>query len=308
MTTATGPSLTERARGAMLGLAACDALGTTLEFTGPLDPFTPQVTQIVGGGPFKLPPGGWTDDTSMALCLGQSLVALGGCDPRDQIERYVRWWRDGENSITGHCFDIGNTTVAALRRFVATGEPLAGDPRADAAGNGSLMRLAPVALAAASEEQAVEWAGLQSRTTHAAPVAVDSCRFYARLIWRALRGAPKAALLDPAAADGLELVPDVDAVARGSYREKAPPAIRGTGYVVDALEAALWAFHVGDTFEAGALLAVNLGEDSDTTGAIFGQIAGAHYGLDAIPAAWRRAVLWSDQILKLADDLVAMRP
>lgn len=307
MTASPTPALADRARGALLGLAAGDALGTTLEFTGPLDPFAPRVTAIVGGGPFGLPPGGWTDDTSMALCLAQSLVATGRCDPRDQIERYIRWWRHGENSVTGRCFDIGNATRAALARYGQTGDPLAGDPSPSAAGNGSLMRLAPVALVAASEAQAVEWAALQSRTTHAARECVDACRFYARLIWRALAGAPKAALLDPAAGDDLDLAPAVAAVARGSYARKAPPEIRGTGYVVEALEAALWAFHAGASFEEGAVLAVNLGQDADTTGAIYGQLAGAHYGLAGIPAAWRQTVLWSDQILALADALLAVR-
>lgn len=294
---------TDRHRGALLGLAAGDALGTTLEFSGPLDPFRPQVTTIVGGGPFGLPPGGWTDDTSMALCLGQSLVASGGFDARDQIERYVRWWQQGENSVTGRCFDIGNATRSALQRYRETGAPLAGDPSPNAAGNGSLMRLAPVALAASSEDQAIEWAGLQSRVTHAAREAVDACRLYARLLFRALAGAEKPALLDPALADGLSLAPAVDAVARGSYRRAMPPAIKGSGYVVHALEAALWAFDQSSTFEAGAILAVNLGQDADTTGAIYGQLAGAHYGLAGIPAAWRDTVLWHEQIIALADQL-----
>ncbi|NNJ13561.1 ADP-ribosylglycohydrolase family protein [Chloroflexales bacterium ZM16-3] len=296
----------DRHRGALLGLAAGDALGTTLEFTGPLNPFTPQVTSIVGGGPFSLPAGSWTDDTSMALCLSQSLVAVGGFDAKDQIERYVRWWQRGENSVTGSCFDIGNATSAALQRYTRTGDPFAGDPSPSAAGNGSLMRLAPVALAAGSEGEAVEWAGLQSRVTHAAPEAVDACRFYARLLHRALAGDDKAALLDPSMADGLDLAPAVDAVARGSYQRTMPPEIKGTGYVVRALEAALWAFRQGDSFESGAILAVNLGQDADTTGAIYGQIAGAHYGMQSIPDTWRDTVLWSEQIIALADDLAAL--
>jgi ADP-ribosyl-[dinitrogen reductase] hydrolase len=301
------PSLNERAEGALLGLAAGDALGTTLEFSGPLDPFTPRVTHMVGGGPFGLPPGAWTDDTSMALCLGQSLVAVGGCDPRDQIERYVRWWQHGENSVTGRCFDIGNATSSALQRYQQTGEPFAGDPSPSAAGNGSLMRLVPVAIAAASEEQAIAWAATQSRTTHAAITTVDACRFYARLLWRALDGAPRAALLDPTAGDDLDLAPAIAAVARGSYAQKRPPEIRGTGYVVDALEAALWAFYCSDSFTAGAILAVNLGQDADTTGAIYGQLAGAHYGLAGIPLDWQQTVLWAEQLLALADALVAVR-
>lgn len=300
-------SLQERARGAFVGLAAGDALGTTLEFTGPLDPFTPQVTQIVGGGPFGLPAGAWTDDTSMALCLAQSLVAQRDCDPHDQIERYVRWWHKGENSVTGRCFDIGNATRAALQRYLNTGEPLAGDPSPNTAGNGSLMRLAPVALAATDEDQAEAWAALQSRTTHAAADAVDACRVYARMLWRALAGQAREAILDPALATNLTLTPKVAAVATGSYTRNAPPVIKGTGYVVDALEAALWAFWSSTTFANGAILAVNLGQDSDTTGAIYGQIAGAFYGIAGIPADWRTTVFWADQIEQLADELVAVR-
>jgi ADP-ribosylglycohydrolase len=300
------PTIIDRARGALLGLAAGDALGTTLEFTGPLDPFAPQVTDIVGGGPFGLPAGGWTDDTSLALCLGQSLLAAGGFDARGQIESYVRWWKQGENSVTGACFDIGDTTRAALQRYLETGEPFAGNPDPAASGNGSLMRLAPAALAAGSEAEAVAWGGLQSRVTHATINAVDSCRFYARLIWRALHGAAREELLDPGLGDGLGLAAPVARVAGGSYLTAMPPEIKGTGYVVDALEAALWAFARSEDFAAGAILAVNLGQDSDTTGAIYGQLAGAHYGAEAIPARWRQALLWAEQIAALADDLAAM--
>ncbi|EFO79670.1 ADP-ribosylation/Crystallin J1 [Oscillochloris trichoides DG-6] len=296
----------DRHRGALLGLAIGDALGTTLEFTGPLDPFTPQVTQIVGGGPFNLPAGCWTDDTSMALCLGQSLVAVGDFDPRDQIERYVRWWRDGENSATGRCFDIGNATRAALQTYQMTNHPYAGNPSPNAAGNGSLMRMVPVVLAAANEAEAISWAGLQSRVTHAAPAAVDACRFYARLIWRALNGASKADLFDTSLGNDLALEAGVAKVARGSYQHAMPPAIQGTGFVTAALEAALWAFYHSRDFASGAILAVNLGQDSDTTGAIYGQIAGAFYGLAGIPQEWRAILLRADEMIALADDLAAL--
>ena len=134
----------ERYRGCLLGLAVGDALGTTLEFCRP-GSFTP-ITDMVGGGPFRLKPGQWTDDTSMALCLASSLTERGGFDARDQMERYVRWWREGYWSSTGRCFDIGNTTSAALSRFQKTGDPFAGSTDPHAAGNGSLMRLAPVPL------------------------------------------------------------------------------------------------------------------------------------------------------------------
>ena len=111
----THPTFLDRARGALLGLAVGDALGTTLEFSR--RDAQPLHTEMTGGGPFRLAPGVWTDDTAMALCLADSLVAQGDLDPADLMDRFVRWWRLGENSATGHCFDIGVTTAKALRRY-----------------------------------------------------------------------------------------------------------------------------------------------------------------------------------------------
>lgn len=166
-------SLGSRYRGCVLGLAAGDAVDTTLEFTQ-LGAFTP-ITDLVGGGPFKLRAGQWTDDTSMALCLATSLVETQKFDAADQMHRYVRWWREGYFSSTGECFDIGNTTRAALQKFEVTGEPLAGSEDPNTAGNGSLMRLAPVPLAFRKQpELAVQYAAESSRTTHGAPQAVDA--------------------------------------------------------------------------------------------------------------------------------------
>ena len=125
-------------------LAAGDAVGTTLEFAA-RESVVP-IDDMVGGGPFNLQPGEWTDDTSMALCLATSLVACGGFNPRDQMERYVRWMDEGYYSSTGECFDIGVTTSTALHRFERTGEPYSGSTDPHAAGNGSIMRLAPVPM------------------------------------------------------------------------------------------------------------------------------------------------------------------
>lgn len=134
-----------RYRGVLLGLATGDALGTTLEFKPP-STFAP-ITDMVGGGPFGLAPGQWTDDTSMALCLAESLVDCQGFNPRDQMDRYVRWWREGYRSSTGTCFDIGGTVRSALHRYHDTGEPYSGSDDPHSAGNGSLMRLGPIHLA-----------------------------------------------------------------------------------------------------------------------------------------------------------------
>jgi ADP-ribosylglycohydrolase len=249
----------------------------------------------------------------MALCLAESLVTCRGFDPADQMQRYVRWYREGYLSSTGRCFDIGNTVSAALRRFERDGNPFAGDTHPRTAGNGSLMRLAPVPLAFASRpKEAVGLAGDMSRTTHGAAEAVDACRYYAGLMVGALQGEAKEVLLgpryspDPGLWDTEPLVARIDAIATGSFKLRHPPEIRGRGYVVDALEAALWAFWGTDSFAAGALAAVNLGDDADTSGAIYGQLAGAYYGLDGIPDRWRRAIALPEQILTLADGLLSL--
>jgi ADP-ribosyl-[dinitrogen reductase] hydrolase len=298
----------DRYRGAILGLAAGDALGTTLEFKRP-GTFEP-ITDMVGGGPFRLRPGEWTDDTSMALCLAESLIECEGFGPIDQLRRYVRWYREGHNSSTGHCFDIGNTVRTALHRFEHTGEPWCGSTDPDTAGNGSVMRLAPVPLFYAQDPvRAVAEAADSSRTTHGAPEAVDACRYLAALIVGAVEGRSKGDLLQPhfAPAPGLwngqPLVPAIAEIAAGSFRDREPPEIAGTGYVVRSLEAALWAFARSTTFEDGALLAVNLGDDADTTGAVYGQLAGAFYGVEAIPTRWRSALLLRERLEAYADDL-----
>ncbi len=186
----------ERYRGAMLGLAVGDALGTTLEFSPP-GSFAP-IDDIIGGGPFQLAPGAWTDDTSMALCLAESLIECGGFDAADQMRRYVRWYREGHMSSTGRCFDIGNTTRAALQRFEDTGNPWCGSKDPRTAGNGSIMRLAPVVLAFAPlPSEAVAMAARSSHTTHGARDAVDGCRYLAALLLGALGGASKEDLLGP---------------------------------------------------------------------------------------------------------------
>jgi ADP-ribosyl-[dinitrogen reductase] hydrolase len=299
----------DRYVGAVLGLAAGDALGTTLEFRPP-GSFTP-ITDMVGGGPFGLAPGQWTDDTSMALCLGESLLECGGFDAADQMRRYLRWWREGHWSSTGACFDIGNTVRSALERFRRTGDPYSGPTGEHTAGNGSLMRLAPVALYFARDPAlAVRMAGESSLTTHGAPAAIDACRYFAALLTGALAGATKEELLGAAYAPvaGLwerePLHHAVRSVSEGSFRTKVPPRIRGTGYVVDSLEAALWAFATTDDFRTGALAAVNLGDDADTTGAVYGQLAGAYYGASAIPEEWKARLTRRAEIETMAERLL----
>lgn len=301
----------ERFRGALLGLAAGDAVGTTLEFERP-GSFTP-ITDMVGGGPFRLRPGEWTDDTSMALCLAESLVECGGFDAADQMRRYLRWRDEGHLSSNGRCFDIGNTVSSALDHFERTGEPLAGATHERSAANGSMMRLAPVPLAfARTPAAAIEAAGMSSRTTHALPVCIDACRYLGGLIVGALDGVSREDLLAPMYAPVTDawkeqpLAPAISRIAACSFHGKSAAQVRGTGYVVDSLEAALWALATGADFREGCLLAANLGDDADTTAAIYGQLAGAHHGIGGdrgIPVDWIARLARRDLIEDLADRL-----
>lgn len=270
----------DRALGALLGLAIGDALGTTLEFSA--RDSKAAITGMVGGGPFHLAPGEWTDDTSMAICLAESLIAHGGLDESDLMERFVRWWRDGENSVNGFCFDIGTTTRSALERYRRDKNPIAGSTNSNSAGNGSLMRLAPVALLWVRNPQAAMHAARrQSATTHRAPAALEACSYFAGLLVEGITSGDKSAVLAPRSANE----PAVRAVALGSWNRDRD-TIRSSGYVIDTLEAALWSVSRAQSFAEAVLLAVNLGDDADTVAAVTGQLAGAIWGRPGIPRAW----------------------
>jgi ADP-ribosyl-[dinitrogen reductase] hydrolase len=292
--------LRSRYLGCLLGLACGDAVGTTVEFEARGS--FPPVTDMTGGGPFGLAAGQWTDDTSMALCLAESLLACNGFDAGDQMTRYVRWWEEGYLSSTGRCFDIGGTTGSALERFRRSGEPYSGSTDPNSAGNGSLMRLAPVVLFYfPALEDVIEYSALSSRTTHAAPQAVECCQLFASILARALSGEPKAHVLAP---EGFSpQSPKVAAIARGDYLRKSRDQVSGLGYCVASLEAALWCFHGTASFAAAVLEAANLGYDADTTAAITGQLAGTYYGVEAIPEGWLERLHMRAEIERLAERL-----
>jgi ADP-ribosylglycohydrolase len=251
----------DRYRGALLGLAIGDALGTTLEFKPP-GTFAP-ITDIVSAGPFNLKPSEWTDDTSMALCHAESLIERCGFDAKDQMDRYCRWHEEG----------------SLLRERSKTGRSLC---RAES-----------------------------SRTTHGTKTAIDACRYSTGLILGALQNREKAELLTPYFNPINEtsfwneqlLAPEIAAIAAGSFKSKEPLKIKGSEYVVESLEAALWAFYRSESFREGALLAVNPGDDADTTSAIYGQLAGAFYGVEALPTTWKATLAKRDSVIDFTDRL-----
>lgn len=277
-----------RKRGALYGLAIGDALGAPVEFKQ--QGTFPPVTCYRSGGPHSLAPGQWTDDTSMALALADS-IGKTGWNLDDQMRRYIEWWQEGKYAVNGWCFDIGGTTRDSLSHYMENKDvATASDPSEGASGNGSIMRLAPVAIkySDVSLRELSTIAEDSSRTTHASDQCRSACRYMAAMLVALINGAEKEEVLDPnwSVVEELNAISPLNSrileVAYGSYRNKNE-TIRGSGWVVESLEAALWSFYNTSSFEEAVLKAVNLGNDADTTGAVCGQIAGAYYGVLNIP-------------------------
>jgi len=290
-----------RFRGCLLGLACGDAVGTAVEFRrrGSF----PLLTDMIGGGYFELKPGEWTDDTSMALCLATSLTELNRFDPADHMRRYWKWVDEGYLSSNGRCFDVGNTVYDALERFRQTGEPFSGSTDPQSAGNGCIMRLAPVPMFVHPDRAAaIAMSADSARTTHGAAECVESCRLFGAILFRALSGASKDEILFARGVTDLSC-PNVQAIADGGYRSKTEDQVEGSGYVVRSLEAALWCFWQTADFKEAILRAANLGNDADTTAAVCGQVAGAYYGDAGIPKSWLDRLALGDEIRSLADRL-----
>jgi len=306
----------DRKRGCLYGLAVGDALGAAVEFKRP-GTFEP-VAGYRGGGPHGLDVGQWTDDTSMALALADSMASV-GWDLNDQARRYVAWWRDGEYSVNGRCFDIGNTVASALYQFETQGDAwTAASSAPNSSGNGSIMRLAPVPIRFLGSSLTVKAiaakAAESSIPTHASPQCLSACRYLAVVLAGLISGLDRDEVLAPdwpplKELRGIEsLHPEVDAVARGSFRVLEPPQIQGSGYAVKSLEAALWAFHRAADFREAVLRSVNLGYDADTTGAVCGQIAGAFWGLAGIPDDWIEGLAKRDMIDRALQGLLRQEP
>lgn len=317
------PDTASRIRTALYGLAVCDALGAPLEF-GPRRYKSQYTTEMEHNYNFDLPPGHFTDDTSMALCLADSLIANNGKhDPLDQAARYVKWLDEGYmSSVPGHAFDVGNQTSQSLQYYrkkpeLSTLEFVKKKFNEDhRCGNGSLMRVLPCALVAGTEEEAVELGRRSSEVTHPHGRCADCCALYCALVFRALKGARKEELatyvnewLETKTRNKDELDAEVyKRLARyksiQTWQDRSRDAIKSSGYVLDSLEAALWTFFTTDSFEEGAIEVVNLGDDADTVGAIYGGLAAAFYGTPGcIPEKWFSAMKEWDLVQKAADGM-----
>jgi ADP-ribosyl-[dinitrogen reductase] hydrolase len=295
----------ERFVGALVGLAVCDALAapSQQQRSGSFAP----ITDMVGGGVLELPQGAWSDDTAMALCLTESLLECRGFDARDQVERYTRWHQNGYLSATGQCLGITPNTarslaVAQWRRqlFAGSHDPQVVEPS-------PLSRIAPsVMFYLPFKEQALEFASDSVRTTCQAPTVLKVCKLFAAMLHAALEGQPKAQVLAPP----WDLPEDkprsrIRGLIESRYRTKDPTQIHAGDHILEVLELALWAFDRTKNFAEGALLVANSGENSDVAGAAYGQLAGAYYGIESIPAPWRNALIKRDLIEDCALRLLA---
>ncbi len=305
--------LRDRYRGLLLGLALGDALAAPVQHRRP-GTFTP-VGDLLGGGPYDLPRGGWSDDTAVALALAESLLGADGFDARDYVARLARWQRDGEGSATGQCLGITATTARALAQAQWSGNPFAGPHDPARADREPLVRAGIAAAWALDDpERAIELAAEAARPTHQAPLALDACRYFAALVVGALQGVPRVELLAP----GFTPVPglwsrkplrrEVARVAGGSWREPPPagqdPAELAAGGAVGALALVLEALAAGHGYRDTVLAAVNLGLDADANGALVGQLAGALYGAAALPPHWVASLVDGRRIAALADRLL----
>lgn len=298
--------------GCLVGLAVGDALGTTLEFTTYEEAQANPVKDIVGGGPFHVNPGVWTDDTSMALCIADSIIEKKDFDAVDIMKKFINWYRHGYNSPMGYCFDIGMSTARALKHFENTGTFIKDET---AAGNGAIMRLAPIPMMFYNDPiKCHDFCKANAKMTHPSLQSIGSSVYMGWIISSLLEGVSKQDVLEGPNSekwayfhtDSEICHPSVMDICEKNYRNKlpgVPGGIVGSGYVISCLETALWAFDKTDNFKDGALLAVNIGNDADTTGAVYGQMAGAYYGLNGIPSEWVEKIWQIDEIKKRAEEI-----
>ena len=285
-----------KALGFFIGLACGDAVGTTVEFKerGSFPP----LTDMVGGGPFNLKKGEWTDDTAMALCLAQSLIEKKEFNAFDQMEKYVDWMDNGYMSCAGKCFDIGTTVYDALRDYLDSGNPFSGQTDVMTSGNGCIMRLAPIPIFYHRNiQEAIHYAGESSRTTHGSILCIESSKLLCDIILKATVAKNKDDIIE-----SLEYEPtskEVISLKRGDFLSKSYEDLTGSGYVINSLETALSCFYNTDSFKEAILKCANVGNDADTTSAICGQVAGAYYGIEAIPIEWRKNLAKYDLVEEL---------
>lgn len=290
----------------LLGVAVADALGVPVEFK---KRGTFHIAKMQGYGTYNQPPGTWSDDTSMTLALADSLL-VADLNLEGIAQRFVRWRDNAEYTPHGEVFDIGNATNRAIDRLKKGVEPTkAGGNEERDNGNGSLMRVAPLVfyMFGKKPQERYEITKAVSSITHAHSWSVTACFIYLEMLYLLQKGRGKKAAYAELKRDiaGYKFL-DKDALAKfdrilkGDITALEESEIRSSGFVVDTLEAAFWAFLTTKNYADAVLRAVNLGEDTDTTGAVTGAMAGLHYGLKSIPQEWLDTLVKREEIRDIA--------
>ena len=297
----------------IMGVVVGDALGCPVQFKTREEIARQSVTGMRGYGTFNLPAGSWTDDSSLTLALMDSIRRTGAIDYTDIMDNFVKWLDDGAFTPYGYAYDIGRGTMNAIRKYKRERKPLrAGSCDERNNGNGSLMRIMPAVLYGIDhnlpDDEAIDIVHKAGSLTHAHIRANIACGLYYFMASAILAGEGTLADrmqagLDRGFAFYEKLLTDRENLEyydrlRDLKHFAALPAdnIRSSGYVVDSLEAAVWSLANTDSFGDALLKAVNLGEDTDTVGAITGGLAGLYYGYEAIPEDWLAALQKRDWI------------
>lgn len=309
----------------IFGVVTGDALGCPVQFLSRDEVAARPVTDMRGYGTFNLPAGSWTDDSSLTLALLESIHRTGTLDLKDIMNNFVNWLENGAFTPYGYSYDIGNGTMKAIRDYERGGDPAACGGTSDwNNGNGSLMRIMPACLYCCAKEldddEAVREIHAVGSLTHAHIRSNIACGLYYFMIREVLRGEGGLtgrlqkgldrgfAYYGKAGTDPKELAHYDRLRNLEEYARMPADAVSGSGYVVDTLEAVVWALITTDSFEGALLKVVNLGQDTDTTGAIAGGLAALYYGFDAIPAGWVSQIVgkeWIGELCEQTDRTVA---
>lgn len=313
-------SLNERMTGALWGALIGDALGVPVEFLSRKEISRNPVADMREYGTHRQPKGTWSDDSSMLLCTTESLAARGGLDTTDLGQRFVRWKRNAHWTPHGEVFDIGITTSRALTHIeLEVPAEMAGGADVNSNGNGSLMRILPVALwfQHAPSDEIAKQAARVSSITHRHSRSQMACALYCLLVRQLLNGANRTEALKNAMKEFARIYSNSPShnelthfrpLESPDFGQTPEAQIESSGYVIDTLLASTWCLLNSENYEQCVLKAVNLGNDTDTTGTVAGGLAGAYYGMTAIPYLWGQQLARHDDVEALFESFLTRMP
>ncbi len=301
----------DSARGMLVGLAVGDALGAPVEFGYSSEEIQREWKQEMQD--HRIPKGYYTDDTAMALCLADSLLERGGYDSYDVMAKYTRWVDEGYRDSEGvPASDVGNQTAAAIEGFKNYPIVYKNRQRLSSAGNGSIMRLAPVAIACSEEESrdCRRLAKISARETHYSEEAEAGTELFAAFLYNTTQWKDKRSLIHSTDFATSDAYVSVWSRVIDVTKEDFDPTtlVDLGGYIIDSLKIAIWGFLKFDSFRDGMIAVIKLGGDTDTNAAIYGQLAGGYYGYSAIPEEWLNDLYLLDEIMEVADRLYEKKP